>query len=454
VSGIKVRRVFVISDLHLGGQPPTMMSTPDRLAAFIESLPSRLQSDEQLELVINGDFVDFLAIEPCEAWTSTPVSAREKLLKTVSASTFTPVFTALASLVAGGHRLTLLLGNHDLELTIPAIRDALLDAIGATPHQVHCVFDGSAYRIGGALIEHGNRYDTANENDWDGLRTIASALSRGESPPVALRVSAGSFLVEKVVAGLKPRYPFIELLHPQGELLALLLAAFEPALIFDLPKVGRVFRANRLQNSNARGTQPGHTYAVAATITEPPVDEDVRLAFGTAYDGLMMASEQVSVSDVLLAAWNARHDSLSEILKRGEEIPRNRIEQIRVAMRRMLLDDTSDRVDGDTQQYGLAARRIIESSEGAIEVVLMGHTHLPRQVGPAGRPTYINTGSWTDVIRVPQAVLEPGRHVELQHFLAQLHGGGLRTAMAAYADLRVDRDGRVSSAALVELKPS
>jgi len=123
-------------------------------------------------------------------------------------------------------------------------------------------------------------------------------------------------------------------------------------------------------------------------------------------------------------------------------------------MRRMLLDDTSDRVDGDTQQYGLAARRIIESSEGAIEVVLMGHTHLPRQVGPAGRPTYINTGSWTDVIRVPQAVLEPGRHVELQHFLAQLHGGGLRTAMAAYADLRVDRDGRVSSAALVELKPS
>ena len=65
MSGTKVRRVFVISDLHLGGQPPTMMSTPDRLAAFIESLPSRLQSDEQLELVINGDFVDFLAIEPC-----------------------------------------------------------------------------------------------------------------------------------------------------------------------------------------------------------------------------------------------------------------------------------------------------------------------------------------------------------------------------------------------------
>jgi UDP-2,3-diacylglucosamine pyrophosphatase LpxH len=99
LSSIKARRVFVISDLHLGGEPPTMMSTPDRLAAFIESLPSRLQSDEQLELVINGDFVDFLAIDPREAWTPSPDRAREKLLKTIRASTFTPVFTALGSLV-------------------------------------------------------------------------------------------------------------------------------------------------------------------------------------------------------------------------------------------------------------------------------------------------------------------------------------------------------------------
>ena len=175
----KARRVFVISDLHIGGLPPAMMSAPDRLAAFIESLPSRLQPDEQLELVINGDFVDFLAIEPCEAWTSSSDRAREKLLKTVRASTFTPVFDALGRLVAAGHRLTILLGNHDLELAIPAVRDSLLDALEATPHQVHCVFDGAAYRIGGALIEHGNRYDVANENDWDGLRTMASALSRG-----------------------------------------------------------------------------------------------------------------------------------------------------------------------------------------------------------------------------------------------------------------------------------
>jgi UDP-2,3-diacylglucosamine pyrophosphatase LpxH len=484
MSGIKARRVFVISDLHLGGLPPTMMSTPDRLAVFIESMPSRLQPDEQLELVINGDFVDFLAIEPCEAWTSSSDRAREKLLNTVGrskftpvfdetfdawtstssdrareklpntagGSKFTPVFDALGRLVAAGHCLTILLGNHDLELAIPAVRDSLLDTLEATPHQVHCVFDGAAYRIGGALIEHGNRYDVANENDWDGLRTIASALSRGESSPASLRVSAGSFLVEKVVAALKPRYPFIDLLHPQGELLALLLAAFEPALVFDLPKVGRVFRANRLQNSNTRGVQPGHSYAVASTITEPPVDEELRVTFGAAYESLMMVSEQVSLSDVLFAAWNARRDSLSEILARGEDIPPARLEQIRVAMRRMLLDDTSDRIDGDTQQYGLAAQRITESSGGAIDVVLMGHTHLARHVGPPDRAAYINCGSWTDVIRVPRDVLAAGRHAELQHFLTELSRGGLRSPSATYADLRIERNGRVSTAKLVDLK--
>jgi len=451
LTAIKAHRVFVISDLHLGGDAPAMMSTPDRLATFIARIAARLQSDEQLELVINGDFVDFLAITPCEAWTSSSDRAREKLLRTVRASVFSPVFDALGALLAAGHRLTILLGNHDLELALPAVRDALLAALAATPHQVQCVFDGAAYRIGGALIEHGNRYDVANENDWNGLRTIASALSRGESSPVDLRVSAGSFLVEKVVATLKPRYPFIDLLQPQGELLALLLAAFEPALVFDLPKVGRVFRANRLQNSNPRGVQPGRTYAVASTVAEPPIDGDVQVTFGTTYDSLMKASDQVSVNDVLLAAWNGRSDSLSEILTRGDDIPQGRLEQIRVAMQRMLLDDTSDRIDGDTQQYGLAAKRMIESSGGAIDVVLMGHTHLARHVGSPERATYINTGSWTDVIRVPRAVLEPGHHAELQHFLGELNRGGLRSASATYADLRIERDGRVSSAKLADV---
>lgn len=35
-------RLIVISDLHLGGIASYMMSNPNRLAAFIDSLPGRL----------------------------------------------------------------------------------------------------------------------------------------------------------------------------------------------------------------------------------------------------------------------------------------------------------------------------------------------------------------------------------------------------------------------------
>jgi UDP-2,3-diacylglucosamine pyrophosphatase LpxH len=241
-----------------------MMSRPERLAAFLESLPASLLDDETLELVIAGDFIDFLAIPEQASWTPDPYAARDKLVRTMTGSSvFAPVFAALARLVEAGHRITILIGNHDVELALPQVQDALLAQLGASRHQVLFVDDGRAYRIGRALIEHGNRYDGANVNDWTGLRVIASALSRGEEPPVALKVSAGSLIVENVINHIKPRYPFIDLLQPQGELVALLLVAFEPALAWQADKLARILQGKRLQGENLEGIQPGRTRNVA-----------------------------------------------------------------------------------------------------------------------------------------------------------------------------------------------
>jgi hypothetical protein len=75
----RAKRLIVISDLHLGGDAPFMMSHPDALAAFIEGLPARAAADEDLELIIAGDFVDFLATSPYASWTPDPLAARGKL---------------------------------------------------------------------------------------------------------------------------------------------------------------------------------------------------------------------------------------------------------------------------------------------------------------------------------------------------------------------------------------
>ena len=69
------RSVYVISDLHIGGTYPDataqrierrrgfrMMTHVAELAAFVRQI-ARLPADPPVELVINGDFIDFLAEE-------------------------------------------------------------------------------------------------------------------------------------------------------------------------------------------------------------------------------------------------------------------------------------------------------------------------------------------------------------------------------------------------------
>jgi UDP-2,3-diacylglucosamine pyrophosphatase LpxH len=443
-------RLIVVSDPHMGGEPPVMMSRPDRLASFIHGLPSLRQADEDLELVIAGDVVDFLAIPPRTAWTPAPVAACDKLARTMRDPSFAPVFEALGRHVAVGHGLTVLLGNHDLELALPQVQEQFLREIGAGRRQVVFVDDGRAYRVGGALIEHGNRYDGANANDWDGLRAIASALSRGEPPPVELRVTAGSLIVEKVVNVLKPRYPFLDLLQPQGELVALLLLAFEPQLVYEVSSIAWLLYGRWLQGANPGGRQPGQTYRVAGESPLPP-DPELLDAFGPAYNELRQARHEVGVRDWLRVVEEARRDSLSELLRRGEPVPAKRLKQIRVALRKLLLDDRSDQMDGPTEQYGRAAERLIQA-DPSVQVVLMGHTHLPRQVDFALRGRYINTGTWIDRIRVPATALADGADRALEDFLRGLLENRRPDCPPTYADLRIDAAGRVERAELLLYK--
>jgi len=445
----RAKRVFIFSDLHLGGVQPSMMSSGPRLARCLAGLPGRLRPDERMEVVIAGDFVDFLAEAPFAAWTPDPARAVAKLRRILADSQFADVFTALRGLVAAGHDLTILIGNHDVELVLPAVQEALLAALGATPHRVHFVDDGRAYRIGGLLIEHGNRYDPSNENDWDSLRAIASAQSRFEEPPVGYWPSAGSYVVERVVSPLKADYPFIDLLQPQGEVLALLLAAFEPALLLELPKLARVLNAQKLQAANPGGLQPVVISAVADEKARTRPDPELLRVFGASYQELRSPRVAVGAGDILLVAWQSRKDGLARLIRESREIPRRRLEQIRVAMAKLLLEDRSQQADGDTEQYGKAADRLIATSGGSVQTVVMGHTHLPRHIGMPDRASYINTGTWADVIRVPPELLkEDVDAAAFAGFLRDLLHGGLRKTPASFGDVRVEAGGAVALAKL------
>jgi len=113
--------IYAISDLHLGGAAPSdgkpgfqMCSERgrERLAEFIRHIRTRHLSPGvsyplAAELIINGDFIDFLAEQPFEAVTVDEESARRKLVSvmqnlTSSLCTTASDFNQVSSLACGG----------------------------------------------------------------------------------------------------------------------------------------------------------------------------------------------------------------------------------------------------------------------------------------------------------------------------------------------------------------
>ncbi len=93
------------------------------------------------------------------------------------------------------------------------------------------------------------------------------------------------------------------------------------------------------------------------------------------------------------------------------------------------------------------------------QTVVMGHTHLPREVGGTsnGRASYINCGTWIDTIEIPPEVLQSPRSRDdatkeadpLEQVLHNLLRGTLpRKFSPNWAEILISRDGNVQEARL------
>src|SRR5262249_39609660 len=187
-------RLFVISDLHLGGEEGFQMCSEkgrQRLEEFLRWVGTQRADSRATRLVIAGDIVDFLAERDASGAFSafnldeeTALGKLNRILKRTDA-----IWAALAQLARDGVGLTALLGNHDLELSFPALRARLVEKLGGA--RVDYVYDNEAFTAGRLLVEHGNRYDGFNQVDHDALRRLRSHLSRREEPRDLFPVQPG-----------------------------------------------------------------------------------------------------------------------------------------------------------------------------------------------------------------------------------------------------------------------
>ncbi|HEY8039407.1 MAG TPA: hypothetical protein VIF15_06415 [Polyangiaceae bacterium] len=191
--------LLILSDVHLGNDLNDLTKGGARRSKGVDTdLVSLLAhyrgtppSGRRWRLVIAGDFIDFIGmtILPREGDPETETSDEERehglgnssahgrvKLRAVAARHLV-VFQAIAEFVAGGHALTIISGNHDVEFHWDGVKEELRtllvdlarraqgvpeqDAAFAPDFLSRIEFAPWFYYVGGvAYVEHGHQYDT------------------------------------------------------------------------------------------------------------------------------------------------------------------------------------------------------------------------------------------------------------------------------------------------------
>lgn len=469
MSEAKKTRLFVISDLHLGGAPasdgkPAFQMCTERgrseLCRFIAYAAGQGAADRDVHLVIAGDIVDFLAEERAggfRPFTADDALAEAKLAAIIADTA--DVWEALRRFVASGAALTLLLGNHDLELSLPAPRRLLRQTLG--PGRVDFVYDNQAFSLGRVLVEHGNRYDDWNAVPHDDLREVRSRLSRGE--PAEFDPVPGSRMVVELVNPTKAELAFVDLLKPEDAALLPFLALLAPNR-FQQVSTTLKNRIRALRVRYGADQQPkdrnfvGNERAEAAAVGGPSGTGD------GGDDVLFTLAEQlaaggdaalVSASGSFLTRWRAkladayREKQLDLLLRALQAFP---------GAHRDAFD-----VGKEQAKYLKAAT---ETVVRGFDVVVYGHTHLAKRISLAGRKSasgvaagssalYLNSGTWADLMTVPPEILvnddSAAARVRLRSFADDLASNRIerwRSLLPTFVRVEVGAKGEVEEAAL------
>lgn len=432
-----MQRMFVISDLHLGGQvAPQMCGAGNRrrLCEFIAWITGQHGADTQVRLVIAGNLVDFQVEEPASVFTANEAEARYKLARIIADSA--GVFDALAAFVRRGGTLTLLLGNHDLELSLPGPRRDLLQRLG--PGAVEFLVDNEALAVGPVLVEHGSRYDSWNAVDHDGLRRFRSALSRAEALPSFL-APAGNHLAVQVLNRIKPRCSFIDLFRPVTAAVLPFVAVLDPGMLNRLNEVNHIYRRSRKARFEREVGLESYGLIGTGAPEEDHFSEAVQLARGVDPGEIGAVGSSM---DAFSTAWalltpHGRHDQLR---------------RLRQALRAWHGGAPGGwQLDREPQPACTSAAG--RSARSGFEVIVYGHTHVAKSVSLEEGALYINTGTWADVVWLPDSALfaDAGADAtELMQFaedLAQNRLDHWRRFVPTFA--RIDLDGgRLASAGL------
>jgi hypothetical protein len=432
-------RAYVISDLHLGGlQGFQMFSSGAAFKKFCGELGKEVSADSTTLLVINGDFVDFLA-EPGAAYWNGGQAA--EFLKAIAArAPFNLVFDGLRSFLARpGAHLVITLGNHDLELMLPEVRSRLIElltgGVAARQARIEFAFDGWGYRFqvghAKALATHGNEVDDYNFTRYDILNQIVkeeslfgiSQTAQGWKP------NAGTVFVIDAVNRIKERYPFIDLLKPEIPVAFLALTVLAPRNLVVAEDVARLKAAAIVNeatrpSSERRFLNVGDLAETAAEIGQGSAGVEAKihlleekanqyindpnrniddLIYGSEQDELLGMADWVSgaqraITGMISSGAGLIKTATGWVVDQATEAGR----RAHAAALRTALIPFVEVQSFDVRQPSDGDRILGETIRDDYHVVLAGHSHIRRFCarGTGQRGHYVNTGTWAGLMRL------------------------------------------------------
>lgn len=209
-----VRKVkVVISDVHIGkgrvleGGGLNSLEEfyyGDKLVEFIHYYSTGVYRDYEVELIINGDFFNFLQVDYRGHFlTVITESVALEVLKSMIHG-HPRVFKALSEFAARpGKSITYIVGNHDQAMLWPACRNYLNQILG-TPIR----YKNIVYFFDGVHIEHGHMHEAANRMD------PKKFFLKKDLPEPILNLPFGSHFFVEHVLKIKQDHPHIDKIRP------------------------------------------------------------------------------------------------------------------------------------------------------------------------------------------------------------------------------------------------
>jgi UDP-2,3-diacylglucosamine pyrophosphatase LpxH len=481
----------VISDLHISAGPldDCDAELEGALVGFLGGLAARA---EPVELVINGDFIDFVQAPPYEGadlesetedgipLCFTQPQSAAKLEATVEAHG--PVFTALGDLLRAkpDNRLVIMPGNHDADFFWDDVRERFAAAVcgrlawdDARPRFTEAVCAGDAGEAGrlvfhleqsyrprqceGAWIEHGHQYDPLNQFYARGLpcwSESARPIFRGRDGQDRLYECTGTRFLLRFMNQLDASYPFVDNVKPFSRFIYIFglsalkgwSAPFRVAL--SVWAMLRYLGGTLLRSpSELLSLEPGEELPVAKMLSDAleamsPAERrefSARVRARAAADAgagfdtgrtLGQLLEDGASADALLDFLAANPDLLKALPGQDADA------FLSVGGGGPFLSLGKGFYVDETAELTRAAGRL--QGEHGTDVVLMGHTHERVDATPDVR--YFNTGCWTRYYRHARdpklgawAVLKEGSYKDFPYQLnyAEVAPGRPREARIA-----------------------